>query len=209
MMSNLSSIYNTVSRQAESLGKSAAVHTLHSIKSTPLRKNTPGNLLICPAALRTVKYLHSRGQAASILLLVQCLLPSERGATCSPSPAREKLQRHDSYQLCFSTPDLESAVRIPTPLHLDATKLRETPCAADMPYSPLVLSVAQRGSHTCAARIPIPEHKTSSSRGRNNFRPADGQSSLKQSAANHVQARTWNSRQEQCFPPISTATALD
>lgn len=75
MMSNLSSIYNTFSRQVQSLGKSAAVHTLHSIKSMPLRKETPGNLVTCPATPQMVKYLHSGGQVTSILLLVWCLLP--------------------------------------------------------------------------------------------------------------------------------------
>jgi len=48
MMSHLSSIDNTVSRQAESLGKSAAVHTPHDIKFMPLRKETRGNAVICP-----------------------------------------------------------------------------------------------------------------------------------------------------------------
>lgn len=58
MMSNLSSIYNTIDRQAESLGKPAAVHTLHNTKSMPLRKETPGNSVVRPAAQWTVKYLH-------------------------------------------------------------------------------------------------------------------------------------------------------
>lgn len=49
MMSNLSSIYNTISRQAESLGKPAAVYTLHDIKSVPLKKQTPGNLSHLPS----------------------------------------------------------------------------------------------------------------------------------------------------------------
>lgn len=68
MMSNLSSIYNTIGRQAESLGKPAAVHTLHNTKSMPLRKETPGKLVVCPAAPWTVKYLHFRA--------FPCLVPA-------------------------------------------------------------------------------------------------------------------------------------
>lgn len=51
---------------------------------------------------------------------------------------------------------------------------------AEMPYAPLVLRVAKRGSHTRAARTPIPEHKTPSNIGRNNFRPAGRQGSSNQ-----------------------------
>lgn len=178
-----------------------------------LRKETPGNLVICPAAPWTVKYLHSRGQVTSILLLVWCLLPWAKNS-CAP---REKLQRHASYQLHSSTPDLESAVWIPTPLHLDATKARETPCTAaweaEMPYSPLVLRAAQRGSCTRAARIPNPEHKTHSNIGRNNFRPAGGQGGLHQwlplPTMHRQKCFTRKSRWEQCFPPTSTATVLE
>lgn len=148
MISNLSSIHNTVSRQAGSLGKSAAVHTLHNIKPMPLSKETPGNLVICSAAPWMVKHLPSRAQVTSTLSLVWCLLPWAK-KSC---PLTEKLQRCCSCQLCSSTSDLESAVQIPTALHLDATRSRETPYTvfweAEMPHSPLVLWEAQEGSHT-------------------------------------------------------------
>lgn len=60
---------------------------------------------------------------------------------------------------------------------------------AEMPCLPLVLRVPQRGSHACAARILIPEHKIPSHRGRNNFRPAGRQLESMAAAANYVQAQ--------------------
>lgn len=57
-----------------------------------------------------------------------------------------------------------------------------------MPHLPLVLRVPQRGSHMCAARILIPEHKIPSHTGRNNFGPASRQLESMATAANCVQA---------------------
>lgn len=183
MMSNLSSIYNTIGRQAESLGKPAAVHTLHNTKSMPLRKETPGKFAQLPHELWNT--------CTSVLFLVWCLLPEKRrgapeGAvskTCQPSDT-------------LFHPDLESAVQIPSPLHLDGTTPWETPHAAaqkaEMPHLPLVLRVPQRGSHMYAARILIREHKIPSHTGRNNFRPAGRQLESTAAAANYVQAQVFH-----------------
>lgn len=61
-----------------------------------------------------------------------------------------------------------------------------------MPRLPLVLRMPQRGSHTCAAKILIPEQKIPSHTGRNNFRPAGRQPESMAATANYVQAQVFH-----------------
>lgn len=169
MMSNLSSIYNTISRQAESLGKPAAVHTLHGVKSMPLKKETPEHLAICPAAPWTVKYLHFPA--------FPCLVPPQPSPMlCHPWLGMSCENPHTFASWCYHNP------RNPTGGSLESWNAPLTP----------VLRVPQRGSHTCAARILIPEHKTPSHTGTNNFRPAGRQLESMAAAANYGQAQVFH-----------------
>lgn len=143
-----------------------------------------------------------------MLFLVWCLLPEQRRGAPWGSSSK------DTPTICSSTPDLESAVQIPTPLHLDVTttekphtwKLRKLKCPTYL---------WSWGCHREAVTRVQPEYLSQSIK----FPPTQEEttSDLQAGSLNRWlllptmcrhQCFTWKSRWELDFSSRSTATVL-